>query len=155
MRLTNPDLDIAGYDKNNQLVLIVEVKQKLRASSEWVTKLRRNMLAHGYFPQTSFFLLVTPDRFYLWKNAGVLPEIIQPDYEIDATPILQPYADRTGVPIEHMSGRSLELIVEAWLDEIMRSDIPPAKLGSTQNWLFESGLYDAIKGGHAVLELAA
>jgi hypothetical protein len=156
MRLTNTRLDIAAYDKNSQLVLIVEVKRKLGASSEWVAKLRRNILAHGYLPQTRFFLLATPDRFYLWKDAGASSEeVVQPSYEIDPTIILKPYSDRTGISVENMSEESLKLIIDAWLDEIMRSDNLPVRYEKTQVWLVESGLYDAIKGGHAILELAA
>ncbi len=155
MRFTNNEIDIAVYDKNSQLVLIVEVKRKLGTSPKWGAELRRNILAHGYLPQTRFFLLATPDRFYLWKDAESLAELVQPDYEIDPTLILKPYSDRTGISIENMSAQSLELIIDAWLDEIMRSDIFPVRYGSTQDWLIESGLYDAIKSGHTILELAA
>jgi hypothetical protein len=155
MRYKDAEIDIAAYDKNSQLVLIVEVKRKLGASAEWGAKLRRNILAHGFLPQTRFFLLATPNRFYLWKDAGTSLEVVQPDYEIDPTLILKPYSDRTGISIETMSGESLELIIDAWLDEIMRSDIIPVRYGNTQDWLIESGLYDAIKGGHVIPELAA
>ncbi len=155
MRFPNSEIDIAAYDKNSQLVLIVEVKRKLGTSPEWGAELRRNILAHGYFPQTRFFLLATPDRFYLWKDAESSPKLVHPDYEIDPTLILKPYSDRTGISIENMSEESLKLIINAWLDEIMRSDILPARYGNIQDLIVASGLYDAIEGGHATLELAA
>jgi hypothetical protein len=154
MRLTNTKLDIAAYDKNSQLFL-VEVKRKLGTSAEWAATLRRNILAHGYFPQTRFFLLATPDRFYLWKDSGVSSAFVQPDYEIDPTPILKPYSERTGISIGTMSKESLGLIIDTWLDKIVHSDNLPLRYENTQDWLVESGLYDAIKGGRTILDLAA
>ncbi len=57
--------DLAVYDSQHQLVLVVEVKSIAGASPEWAARLRRNILAHGTFPNAPFFLVALPDRFYL------------------------------------------------------------------------------------------
>jgi hypothetical protein len=79
--------DFALYDRNGGLIAVAEVKNKSGTSCEWTAKLRRNMLAHGGFHRTDFFLLVTSDKLYLWKGAGTEPAIVQPAFEVDARPI--------------------------------------------------------------------
>jgi hypothetical protein len=48
------------------------VKNKVGTSGDWAARLRQNILAQRGFPGVNFFLLMTPDRFYLWKK-GVKP----------------------------------------------------------------------------------
>ena len=57
--------DLAVYNKDGQLVLVVEVKGKLNASAHWASQLRSNILAHGVYPKAPDFLMVFPDKFYL------------------------------------------------------------------------------------------
>jgi hypothetical protein len=137
--------DLTAYNRDNQLVLVVEVKSKLDATPQWATQLRRNILAHGTFPDAPYFLMVFPDRFYLWKNSGSNHELIEPTYVIDARPILQPYFEQSGVTAVQVSGQSLELIVALWLNEVMHKT--PDELDASQQWLIDSGLYDAVAGG--------
>ena len=101
--------DIAAYDTDGQLVLVVETKNKLGTSSVWAAKMRRNILAHGLLPKTRFFLLALPDRFYLWRDVSIIPELAEPNYEIDSAPFLQPYYDRAGILPEKLSSESNEI----------------------------------------------
>ena len=147
-------LDLAVYNHDDELVLIVEVKTKLDASREWATRLRRNILAHGILPSAKFFLLALPDRFYLWKDAGNNLAEIEPTYTIDARPILTPYFEQAGVAPDQISGVSFELIVSSWLSELVHSDKIPEGDGAVRNWLIESGLYNAVVGGRLAHEVA-
>jgi hypothetical protein len=137
--------DLTAYNRDNQLVLVVEVKSKLDATPQWAAQLRRNILAHGTFPDAPYFLMVFPDRFYLWKNPGSNHELIEPTYVIDARPILQSYFEQSDVTANQVSGQSLELIVALWLNEVMHKT--PDELDASQQWLIDSGLYDAVAGG--------
>ena len=137
--------DLTAYNRDNQLVLVVEVKSKLDATPQWAAQLRRNILAHGTFPDAPYFLMVFPDRFYLWRNPGSNHELIEPTYVIDARPILQPYFEQSNVTANQVSGQSLELIVALWLNEVMHKT--PDEFDASQQWLIDSGLYDAVAGG--------
>lgn len=147
------DLSVDGRD--GQLALVVEVKRKTNVSLDWAVGLRRNILAHGTFPKAPYFLMVFPDKFYLWSNAEAYQDQSEPTYIVDASPILQPYLERAGVTAEQISGESLELIVAAWLGEIIHVDQAPDTIDDSQKWLFESGLYAAITGGEFEHEAAA
>lgn len=147
--------DLSVGNRNGQLALVVEIKRKTDVSPEWAAKLRRNILAHGTFPKAPYFLMVFPDKFYLWSNAEAYQDQSEPTYTIDASPILQPYFERAGVAADQISGASLELIVTSWLGEIIHSDQLPENIDASQQWLIESGLYAALVGGKLEHEAAA
>lgn len=144
---------MAIYDKNGQLALVVETKNKLSTSSNWAAKMRRNMLAHGLMPDTRFFLLALPDRFYLWKDAGIRPELVPPTYEINPEPFLQSYFNGTGISLDSLTGESFELIISSWLSNLLQADVPPFELEG-QDWLIDSGLFETIKHGHLAAQVA-
>jgi hypothetical protein len=150
-----PHADLAIYNRDGQLTGIVEIKNKLGTSREWAAKLRRNILAHGGFRNIDFFLLVTPDHLYLWKSAGVEPKAVRPTYEIDARPVLEPYFKRAAVDPSTISGGAFELVVAAWLADLVRSKRTSEKLGEERSWLVESGLLAAIRNGRVAYEAAA
>ncbi len=145
--------DLAIYDKNGQLVLVVEAKNKLGTTNSWAIKMRRNILAHGLMPNTRFFLLALPDRFYLWKDAGVVPEMVPPDYEINPKPFLHSYYNGAKISLNSLTGESFELVVSSWLSRLLQADVLPSEL-QDQDWLVESGLFNAIKYGHLAVQVA-
>lgn len=143
----NSGWDLSIENRNGQRILDIEVKTKLNASPEWAARFRSNILAHGTFPKAPYFLMVFPDRFYLWTDADAQSEQSEPTYTIDARPILQPYFERAGVTAEQISDQSLELIIESWFWAIIYSEKSPAELDESQKWLVDSGLYNALAGG--------
>ena len=155
VHLIDSGWDLAVDNRNGQLALVVEIKCKTNVSPEWAAKLRRNILAHGTFPKAPYFLMVFPDKFYLWSDVGAFQEQSEPSYMIDASPILQPYFERAGVMADQISKQSLELIVASWLGEIIHSEKPPEALDDSRRWLIDSGLYAALVGGKFQHEAAA
>jgi hypothetical protein len=151
----SPHADLALYDRDGQLTAVAEIKNKVGTSREWAAKLRRNILAHGGFRSIDFFLLVTPDRLYLWKDAGSEPTLVEPTYEVDAHPLLEPYFARAGVHPADVSGRAFELVVAAWLADLVRSAGSPENLADQQRWLVESGFLGAVRNGRVEYEVAA
>lgn len=143
--------DAVAYDSDGNLALVVEVRNKLGTNSEWAARMRQNILIHNTLPSVRFFLLALPDRFYLWKDKP-LPTIEPPTYEIDPAPFLQPYFDQAGIQPEDLSSGGFELLMIAWLNELIQSSELPETIDQRDKWLIESGLLDAIKGGHIASE---
>lgn len=139
--------DLMVYSRNNEPSVVVEIKNKKGASSEWARHFRRNLLLHGGFPQAPYFLLVTPDQLYLWKDAISNPDA--PPTEASSTrETLQFFLD--ALPSDHVDELSLELVTQAWLSSLTElQDLP------SERWVIDSGLYDSIRGGHVTLEPAA
>jgi hypothetical protein len=147
--------DLLVNDRDGQLVLIAEVKNRTNASADWAAQFRRNIFAHGNVPKVPYFLIIFPDRFYLWVEVDDTPSYIQPTYTIDARPILQPYFERAGVEADQIGGQSLEIIAALWLGEIIHSEKPPEGVSEYQRWLIDSGLYTALSGGKFYYQAAA
>jgi hypothetical protein len=141
--------DIVAYDATGKPVLAVEVKNKRGTNSEWAAQIRRNLLVHGLVADARYFLLALPDRFYLWVDKQQ-PEIIAPDYNIDPIPFFELYFELVGVPPENLTGIGFEMLVQLWLNELMRTD----ELPENMDWLIQSGLWEAIKQGHLASEIA-
>jgi len=152
---SNQSADIVAFDKRGQLVLMVEAKNKWGTSVEWAARMRQNMYAHDLLPKAPFCLLALPDRFYLWKNAGETQEVMEPTLEIDPTPFLQPYYEKFGVAPSKLTGKSFELIVAAWLNQVLAADSASDFEALDQDWLLSSGLFDSLAGGYLELEAAA
>ncbi len=148
--------DVAVYSPDNKLQLVVEVKKKpaARVSKNWATIIHRNLLAHSGIPNTPYFLLVVPfDHLFLWKKSDSTNYERRPDYEIEARDFFDKdkYANKLSlsprVTNEHFY---LEQLVSSWLEDLVKSK--PLLDDPSYKWLYESGLYDAIKNGSVVMQ---
>ena len=144
--------DAAVYDSVGQLQLVVEIKARPGASAEWAVHMRRNLLSHAAIPLAPYFLLALPDFFYLWKDAPAVVLEAEPDYQIGASEILAPYVDQEITPLDELSGYGLELIVTSWLEDVVHAELRPETIGPNRQWLLDSGLYEAIRGGSLAIE---
>ena len=70
-----------------------------------------------------------------------------PDYEIDSAPILAPYVNNATYSLETLSGYGFELIMASWLNDLVNSNLTRETAPPYLIWVFDSGLYDAIKNG--------
>src|SRR5437899_2489057 len=91
------EADITVFDDSGQTVLIVEVKARTGTSKQWAAMYRRNLIAHGFLRKVPYFLIATPDHFYVWKNPPEASVAVEPDYEVDATELLEPYYKRSNI----------------------------------------------------------
>ena len=147
--------DLTLYDRNGRLTAVAEIKNKLGTSREWAAQTRRNILAHGGSCSANFFLLVTPDRLYMWKDAGTEPVDIPPTYEADSQSAFAPYFERAGVEPHQVSGYAFELLVAAWLGDVIRSAETPEECADEQSWLAASGFHTAVQDGRIEYEAVA
>jgi len=136
--------DIAVVSEFGEPILLVEVKNKRGTSRDWAAKLRRNLVAHGFVPKAPFFLVATPDHFYLWKDTGNGAEEIEPDYDIDPSAITRPLfasGEKVG-PVE------FETKVAIWLSDLLAEQAN----GVNGELLSHSGLREALRGGRLAFE---
>lgn len=137
--------DIAVFDRTGALQVVVEVKGRPGASSEWAAGLRRNILAHGALA-VPYFLIVLPDRVFAWGPAHKLSASeVSPDFEGETQALLSPYLDKVKEATERLSDSSLEAIVATWLDQLADGEVGTSPLES--DWLVEGGLAAAVEGG--------
>jgi hypothetical protein len=135
--------DVIVYSPDNQVQLVVEVKSKKGATDEWAAKMRRNLLVHGAVPRSRFFLLALPGYFYLWRD-NTSTDLVPADHKVLAQEALRGYLN--GTNLEELSEQSIELLVSSWLSDLVGSHVTKEAMPEL-SWLFDSGLYDSVKGG--------
>jgi hypothetical protein len=125
--------------------LIVEVKNKYGADSDWAARLKASVDEHSPLPATSYFLLATPEKFFLWRE-GSTPADNRADYEIDSGPIIARYLSSPPTSVY-----PLELAVLSWVGDILRQARAQGAPDAA-SWLVQSGLLSAIKGGQVLAQ---
>lgn len=139
--MTVADLVVKSSDDN--VALIVEVKARSHVTDEWASTLHRNIVVHGFVPASAYFLLALLDFLYLWNPQHLVPTA-KFDYKIPSHKILSRYLNKDS--LKELSGSSLELLLSAWLRDIANSEISMGEYPEF-DWMIDSNLYDAIKGG--------
>lgn len=147
--------DIGVYNPHHELVLIVEVKTKLKTTPDWVVAFRKNIFSSEKVPNVPYFLMAFPDTFYLWTEKDLQQNDSQPTYIIDARPMLDQIYEKVKISDHEIAKSSLQLIIASWLRKNMDSPQEHKIIELSQNWLIESGLYSAIVDGHLLYEVTA
>jgi len=132
------------------MVAAVEVKNREELSPQMAAMLRRNLVSHGILPDVPYFILVSQDKGFLWKQRKLIDAASPPDLEFSMKEVIRRYAPPN---LEgRLSGSELTLLVFIWLAELSQS-----REGTTvepEQTLAQSGFLDAIKGGILTREAA-
>src|SRR3990170_2707502 len=139
-----PDISVIGPDSERKLV--VEVKNKRDATDEWAARLYQNMRAHSSLLASPYFLLAVPDTIYLWKNEPG-ESSSEPLYKAVLSEAISSLIDDIEPYQIGSSGLGLELLVSTWLNTLAISSAEELHANPSSDWLFDTGLFDAIKDG--------
>lgn len=147
--------DILVNDSVGDTILAVEVKARRDVDLAWARQLRRNLTAHGIYPSSRFFMVVTTDKAFLWH--GIDASTVQLDVdpsEVASTGDL--LGDRLPANPESLDGRALELIVSAWLNSLAEGIAVSDPAPEVRSFLITSGLQDALStsGASVAFEVA-
>ncbi len=112
--------------------------------------MRRNLFAHSVVPKSPYFLLALPDRFYLWKNTSPAVDIKPPDYTANSKPVLESYIGASY--LDTLSEYGLQMIIKSWLNKLVNANLTKETARPDEMWLFDSGLYNAIRHGYIKAE---
>ena len=145
--------DLAIFDRSGQIAAVAEVKRRLGTSCDWAAQVRRNLVAHDIRCLADYFLLITPDRLYLWKDAGTNPDKVPPTHEADMQPEFARYFEGAGIDPDNISEAAFELLVGAWFGQLTRLEDEAKDLAASRSWLAESGLLSAVKDGRIEYEV--
>jgi hypothetical protein len=141
--------DIAVITPQGQPELIVEVKAKKGASTRWASEYRRNKLVHSPWASAPFLLLATPEHFYFWEQRAPRPDLIEPDFTLDSSPILAKYGQTNREVWASPTEFALQFVVADWLRALTWAD---EKDPTIPRWLSTSGLLHALQQGRVTLE---
>ncbi len=146
--------DIAVYDKAEQLQLVVEVKKHpyelATRMEDWATRIRRNLLLHSGIPSSVYFMLaVFPAPFYLWDQEDALDA--PPRHIIDvSSEVIACLNIDVGNEYQQQ-----EEAVSLWLRAVVNSTLTREISPKGMDGLFQSGLYQSIRGGKVARQVKA
>jgi hypothetical protein len=140
--------DLTVYDDAGRPRVTVEIKRSLGTNAAWAAQLRRNWLEHGLVPAADLFVIVLPDRLYLWR--GSPPPSAFPDVDVDARPVFAPYFQRVATTPEKIYPEAFDMLVAWWLEDLATQTATDEHLA-----VVPAQLRDAIAGGHIVFRAAA
>jgi hypothetical protein len=143
--------DIVVYAPDKSPVLSVEIKETRHASAEEAAALRRRLLAHGFLPNSAFFLLVYPTALFLWRRES--PADSPPDYVASARPTVRGTdMSIAGGEEAHLRRSGLQFLVFTWLS-VLANDLRSADPKSEpEKMLIDSGVYDQLRHGDVRFE---
>ncbi len=143
------NIDLAVYDRFQRLVLAVEAKKKFGVSERWARKTREDLVTQGFYPTNSYFLLATPEKFFLWLPENNALEETKPDFVVNGEKQLKPYLDELHFNLRKIDSYTFEQVVSLWLKYDV---LYPTKNVRESEWLLESGLAKKILHGNLSLE---
>ncbi len=137
------DIEVRGPDGN--IALLVEVKGLKDQDNRWLVEYRRNLASIILVPPAAYFMIVMADHMYLWRR-GDSPDLDYPDFKAPTMSLLTTEVF-TPSRIQKYSDSSLIFVVRFWLDTLVMPEMLREEKFPELKWVFESGLYDRIKGG--------
>jgi hypothetical protein len=150
MRDPRPSVDFTVEKPGEGIRLLVEAKNTPSESPEWAARFLRNLFVHAQIPESAYFLLALRDHLYLWRHPA--PDVSAPDFEADTAIALRPYLARLDSNLDKLSQSSFELLIEAWLTDLVAGTLPDAP---NRRWLDESGLAESVRDGSIQANVAA
>jgi hypothetical protein len=145
-----PIADFTVEKPGEGIRLLVEATNTTAPSREWAARFLRNLFVHAEIPPSEYFLLALRDHLYLWRHPS--PGAMAPDFESDTAVALRPYLARLHGTLENISESGFELLIHAWLSDLVAGTLPPTDAPS---WLEESGLADSVRDGSIRSNIAA
>jgi hypothetical protein len=146
MRSFRPDLVIENAD--GHLIAVVEVKSRLNLSSDVATEMRRNIMERGLPAHIPYFLLLSQDIGYLWKETNQNGSSEAPTYVFPMDKVVARYAKR--VFDRRLYETELSLLVLQWLTHLSMEGSETSE--EPERTLALSGFSDSIKNAAVLIE---
>lgn len=116
--VAHPDILVRNRDEIP--IAAIEIKNLREWPESLSSAMRRNMIVHGVLPKVPFFLLLSQEKGFAWRDSGGPedePLDRKPDTEFPLAPIVRRYAP-AGLTDHWLRGAELEFIVLRWLDDL-------------------------------------
>ena len=145
---SRPRPDILIRDPEGDTIAVIEVKNLPNLTRDVATELRHNLIEYGVPARVPYFLLLSQDVGFLWKEAKETDLDAPPTYEFPMNKVVSRYFKEDSE--QRLYESILELLVFQWLNELAvrpeNDDEEPEKT------LALSGFTESIKGAIILTE---
>lgn len=142
-----PDLVIK--DSDGRPIAIVVVRTRTNMSRDVAMEIRRNMIEVGLPSHVPFFLLVSQDVGYLWKDTKTSEPDALPVSEFSMRNVIERYSIKNLE--QRLYGHELELVVYHWLTNLSRP-FHQEEVEEPEKTLALFGFNEAIRGALVLIE---
>ena len=140
--------DILIKDAKGNTIAVVEVKNIQNLSRDEVTQFRRNLADFGIPVEAPFYLLLSQDTGFLWKDSSYENLDLPPMYEFPMDNVVARYSH--GKAGERLYGAVFEMLALLWLNNLA---LQPSDVDKEpEKTLALSGFINAIQGADVLLE---
>ncbi len=158
--------DLLGYDANQNLRLVVELKARipqsgtLRTAMQWLRETgQQRPELYALFITPEFVLLRNPASqrrpapLLIGTQLQVLQEHLRTlagndvDFAINTSECLNVAIDTQRVPLAKLVSGGLERVVTTWLSVALQDQSADLLAQPAQSWLVDSGLHTALRYG--------
>lgn len=141
-------VDILVQSPDGDPIAVVEVRNIKDLTHDEATEIRRDLADYGIALQSPFFLLLSQDVGFLWKDSRYESLDAPPTFVFPMRNVVARLSDRK--PGERLYSEEFEILTLRWLNRlvlgIQRDGEEPEKT------LALSGFTEAIKGADVLLE---
>ncbi len=145
--------DILVRSPNGRDIALVEVKNRRNFSPEIAGMVRQQMLEYAQFSQVPYFLLLSQDKGFLWKEPITRSIDALPSYEFPMDSVVARYSHGTdnGNGTDRLKEQYLELLFLQWLLDL--SNNPQRIEDEPEKSLAHSGFLESIQGAAILADL--
>ncbi len=108
--------DLIIRSRDGSPICMVEVYNPINLSCEVAIDLRSDMIAHGILANASYFMILSQEKGFLWKESRRKNPNALPALEFPMEDVIKRYWPR--ISKEDRLGSELEFIVFQWLDDL-------------------------------------
>lgn len=144
--MVNAQPDILIQSPDGHPIAVVEVKNIQNLSRDEATELRGNLVSYGVPSRAPYFLLLSQDVGYLWKDTKQDNLFTPPAYEFPMDGVVSRFSQRK--PGQRLYATELELLILQWLTNL--STKPQKNTEEPERTLAHAGFNDSIQGATIV-----
>jgi hypothetical protein len=145
---SRPQPDILIRDDQGYPVAAVDVRNPQNLTRDVATEIGRNLLAYGLPIRVPYFLMVSQDVGFLWKQPRQENPDALPDYKFPMNKVVSRY--RKLNPEERLYGEVLKLIVLQWLTDL--AEKPQKETEEPEKTLALAGFIESIREATVLAE---
>ena len=140
--------DILIRDAEGYPIAVVEVKNLPNLTRNAATELRHNLIEYGIPARVPYFLLLSQDIGFLWKNGTHVTSDSPPDYEFPMDGVITRYLKETSE--RRLYESILSLIIFQWLNDLINN--PGNEENEPEKTLALAGFNQALKNAVVLIE---
>lgn len=147
VQVTSHRADLLISDRAGNPVATVELKNRKDMSRDVAVEFRRNLAAHGALESTPYFLLLSQDAGYLWRNAAPGDLLALPSAEFPMRAVVERYSPRRAWS-KRLRESEFSALIFRWLQSLTQPLV--AARDPAETTLDRLGLLEAMRGGAIV-----